>query len=513
MNDLSRRAGLIVGLVVALIGCVTLFDHTLVGVFYDDGLYAGLARALGTGHGYVHLHMPGAPAAVHYPPLYPVLLAPFFGLFSLDAAALAGKVLNIVLAGGTAGLVAWHATRIKLLGEEAPVWLAPAVVAAAAVAVPVLATQSVLFSEPLFAVLFAGAIVAADQDPPRPWLAGSLAALALLTRSIAIAAAAGIVAYLTLMRRTPRADAPHGRTPRADALRVVAPVAVAAAAWAVWVTTHRHGIDPALGLNYGSYNDVMTQAGLGALGSSLSDLPRPLGVMTLSWLGVPILYKVLGFAALTVGLYGLVVLARRSSAGWSLIGYLAILAVWPYPGDRFLWAVLPWIALAWSAAVVELVQVRQLRAAAAIVAATVVIGYGIYEFRGYSGRWWGTVARGISANFRELLPAVAELPADAVVASDDEALVWLYTGRRAVPFYIWTLKGRESVEPSAAEHRAYLERQGVTHVLFTGPGSGSDHELERLQSAYPGWLTIVRRWPASEGRALFQVRIAHSVVP
>ncbi|MGH7608085.1 MAG: hypothetical protein ACREME_12180, partial [Gemmatimonadales bacterium] len=375
-----------------------------------------------------------------------------------------------------------------------PRWLAPAVVAAAAVAIPVLATQAVLFSEPLFAALLAGAIIAADRDPPRPLLAGTLAALALLTRSIAVAAGAGIVVYLLVARRVPRRVV----------LRAAAPVLVAALGWGAWVLTHGQDIDPAFALNYGSYRNVIAQTGLGAIGASLPDLPRPLGALTLAWLGVPVLYPILGVAALAVGVYGLALLTRRSAVGWTLIAYLAILAVWPYAGDRFLWAVLPWLALAWTAGALEIARrFPRVRVAVLLLAACVVLGYGHYEVRGFAGRWWGTTARGISANFRELLPAVAALPGDAIVASADEALVWLYTGRRAVPFYIWSRRGREEVEPSAAEHRAYLERQGVTHVLLTGGGSGSARQVDALLGAYPGWLTIIRGWPGS--RALFRV--------
>jgi hypothetical protein len=60
------------------------------------------------------------------------------------------------------------------------------------------------------------------------------------------------------------------------------------------------------------------------------------------------------------------------------------------------------------------------------------------------------------------------------------------------------------VQPTAAAHRAYLERMGVTHVLLTGFGGGSDQELNALLGAYPGWLTAVHVWPG--GKALFQVQ-------
>src|SRR2546421_12348864 len=93
----ARRAGLAAGGLAVLAGALPL-NRNLVGVFYDDGVYAGLGWALGHGLGYVHPNLPGTPAAVHFPPLYPLLLAPLFGSFPVAVAALAGKVLNVGLA-------------------------------------------------------------------------------------------------------------------------------------------------------------------------------------------------------------------------------------------------------------------------------------------------------------------------------------------------------------------------------------------------------------------------------
>src|SRR5207302_11182359 len=131
------------------------------------GFYAGLARTLAHGQGYVQGNLPGAPppAAVHYPPLYPLLLAPLFGALPVEAAGFAGKVLNLICAAGAAALTALHATRCRLLGAAAPRWLPAMVVGASAIAVPVLQTQSVLFAEPLFAILFALAVVVTDAPP------------------------------------------------------------------------------------------------------------------------------------------------------------------------------------------------------------------------------------------------------------------------------------------------------------------------------------------------------------
>jgi hypothetical protein len=477
---------------IALAAGALALNHALVGVFYDDGLYAGLATALAHGLRYAHPHLPGHPAAVHYPPLYPAVLAPLFGLLSVSAAAVAAKVLNLLLAALATGLVAWHAARTELVDPAAPRWLAPALVAAAAVAIPVLATQSVLFAEPLFAVLLAAAVIFADRGAS-PWLVGTAAALALLTRSIGVAAGVGIACFLL-----------ERRAPWRGVARTLVPLAVAAAAWGLWVVTHERGIDPALGLNYGSYGEILRQTGLSALGVSAPDLPRPLEVITLGWIPVRWLYHVAAAAALGVGLYGLALLTRRSAVGFTLVFYFLILAIWPYPPDRFLWAVLPWLALAWAVGALALWRHRLLRVPVALLVVVALGGYGYYEIRGFTGRWWETQAQAISANFNELLPVVADLPADAVVATDDEALVWLYTGHSAVPFYLERYRGRETLRPTAAEHRAYLERMGVTHVLLASATSPSAGELRGLIEAYPGWLTGVYRW--SGGRWLFAVQ-------
>jgi hypothetical protein len=233
------RAGTGVGLVVLAAGALTL-NHDLVGVFYDDGLYAGLAVALGHGLGYVHPHLPGTPAAIHYPPLYPLLLAPLFGSLSVEVAAFVAKIVNLLLGALGAGLVAWYATRVNLLGDRAPRWLAAALVAASALSMPVLAIQSVLFAEPLFGVWLAAAVILAGAPPPR-WsstttaaLAGIAAALALLTRSLGIAAGAGIALYLVLARRA-----------AGWKCAALAGVVVASAAWGAWVVRHSGALDPA----------------------------------------------------------------------------------------------------------------------------------------------------------------------------------------------------------------------------------------------------------------------------
>jgi len=494
----ERLAGLAVAAVALAAGALAL-NHNLVGVFYDDGLYAGIALALARGLGYVHPHLPGTPAVVHYPPLYPLMLAPLFGAFPVPVAAYLGKVLNLALAALAAGLVAWHASRTRLVGDDVPPWLAAPVVAAAAIAIPVLATQAVLFSEPLFGVLLAAAVVLADTRPActspvgAAALAGLGAALALLTRSIGVAAGAGIVLFLVLSRRAPWRLA----------LAAAGPALLAAAGWGLWVIRHRGGIDPALAMNYGSYLETVRQAGIGVSWPSLRALFQPLGHLTLGFVALPAAYYPVAAVAAAVGGYGLWLLLRRSAAGWTLVCYLGILALWPFPSDRFLWAVLPWLGLAWVGGAAALCRRRLLRLPILALAALLVAGYALVQGRGFAGRWWGTTAQRISANFGELLPWLETLPQDAVIATDDEALVWLYTRRTAVPVYVYGYSGRAETRPTPQEHRAYLERVGVTHILMSGFGSGSDVELDALLGAYPRWLAVIHVWPG--GRAMLRV--------
>lgn len=494
----ARWAGYAAGAVAIAAGLLTL-NHFLVGVFYDDGLYAGLAWALAHGWGYVHPNLPGTPSAVHYPPLFPLLLAPFFRVLPIAAAGFAGKVVSAACFVLASGLVAWHATRTRLLGESAPAWLAGAVVAAAALAIPVLTLLGVLFSEPFFALLLAGAVILADR-PPLSWsptraalAAGALAALALLTRSIGVAAAGGMLLF-----------AWRSRTPLPRLAWMALPVVAAGAAWGIWVVMHKGGIDPALAGDYGSYFETVRDAGLGALGSSTTDLGRPFGVLTLNWVPNFTVYYALGIPALSVGVYGLVLLARRSAVGWTLVFYLMILGLWPFPPDRFLWAVLPWLGLAWAAGAAALWQRagRLLRVPLTVLILALSAGYLRYEVKGFAGHGWDRTARSISANFTELLPALDSLPTGSVLATDNEPLVWLATQRPAVPFYLFAYRGRQLLEPPPAYQRAYLERAGVTHVLLSGL-SASGPQLDRLMGAYPGWLVAVRRW--SGGRALFEV--------
>ncbi|HUL03155.1 MAG TPA: hypothetical protein VLV16_08010 [Gemmatimonadales bacterium] len=501
-----RRAGLAAALATLAGGLLT-SNHHLVGVFYDDAQYANLAWALAHGLGYVHPNLPGRPVAVHYPPLYPVILSPLFGLWPVSTAALVGKAFNMLCAAASSGLIVWHAMRIRLIGG--PAWLPGCVVVAAALSIPCLTVLTVLLSEPVFTLFVAVAVIFADRPTPGRFspdaaalISGAAAALAFLARSLGGAVAAGVVVwtYFTHVHRVQEGRAAGWRRVALAA----APSIVAGLGWGAWVMIHQGGIDPIIGSDYGSYLELVAGSGVAMVGARVTDLVRPLGVLTLSWTVTGPAYYACGIAALAVGFYGLVELARRSAIGGALVLYLALLACWPVPPDRFLWAVLPWIALGWAAGAVALWRHTRLRIPVAVLAAILVGGYARYEARGFAHQWWDLAAARMSDTLGDMLPALDSLPQNAVVATDHDPLVWLYTRRLAVPLYVYRMRGNQVLEPPPAVHRAYLDRQGVTHLLVAAGDEGGLTELQRLLTAYPARFELRRRW--ANGGALFGVR-------
>lgn len=493
----AAAAGLAVGLVVA-----AHLTRSLAGVFYDDGIYLALARSLVEGHGYRLLYLPGAPGAVHYPFLYPLFLAALWRLAPVfPANVVVFKAANAALLGICAALLVLYLDR-RMARRT---WRLAVLVAAAATALPLVTVATVLFAEPLFLVLLVAACWCADaaRDAPargRAWrlaaAAGVLAGAAALTRTLGVATVAAVPLSLILARR-----------PRA-ALIAAGAAALCVAPWLLWVARHRAEVDPALVAGYGTYTDLLAQAGWATLSpASISDLLRPMGAVALAPFGGWFRFF-LGVPALALVVVGFAPLLRRAPAlGWTLLGYCTIVVTWPYGPDRFVWAVWPFLAVAFFAGA-EQVMARARAAAPAValagrwcVAATVlvvVVGYGYYQVRGYVRGDATRLQQGISATMTDLLPWVRQsTPPDAVVAGEDEAMLWLYTGRRAVPSYVWRYRGRgdESLGPDSL--RAWFERAGVTHVLLSGPGSDAAPTLNQMLGKFPGYLHAVRVWSGS----------------
>ena len=485
--------------VLAAAVAAALMPRALVGVFYDDGIYTALARSLVEGHGYRLLYLPGAPAAVHYPPLYPAFLALLWRAWpDFPANVALFRAANAVLLGLFGGGLAAYLARRRVLPAPA----AAAVAAVGCTAVPLLSVVTVLFAEPLFLVLALGGWWLADEARGASGrralvlagAAGALSGLAGLTRSIGIAVAAGVVLALLLARR------------RREALLAAVVAGVLLAPWMVWTAAHHSGIETVLAAGYGTYGDLLRQAGWRVLApEALWDVLRPLGYLAFATFR-PSWHPLLGVPALAVLAVGAAALGRRAPAlGWSMAWYALIVLLWPYAPERFLWVVAPvlvgmmamgGVAL-WRAAAGRAGWKRWgLRALVVAGIGPVVVGFGSYQYAGFLKRWPTATQRMISASFERVLPWVrSATPDTAVLAGEDEALLWLYSGHRAVPSYLWHLDGRRDVSFGPDSLRAFFDRAGVSYVLLTGPRSDAAPTLLDVQALFPGYLRSVAGWP------------------
>lgn len=470
-------------------------SDTLIGVFYDDGIYVTAAKALAEGQGYRNIHLPGAPPVLHYPPLYPLALSllwrlwPAFPqnitLFQLfDAAAMAGAAAIMVV----------HAARLGL-----PPWLRYGALAVGFAAFPLLTIVGLRLSEPLFLLFMAALLLVVDRDAPcddrRAVLAGALAGLATLVRSIGVVAIAG--AAITLLLRRER---------RAAAI-VIAMSALLLAPWVVWLLAHRGALDPRLTANYGTYVQEAQQAGLAAILAGLDFRAlSPLGHLALPAVPAVIRYP-LALLLLALLTWGGVVAARSTPAlVVSLLLYIVLVSLWPYPPHRFTWLVVPWAAVLLANGCIDAWRRGQAaRVAVGVAVLAFGAGFGPRQAISLAERRFAATALGISQPFRLLTAAIGnETPVDAVVAGEDEALVFLHASRSAVPSHLFRWSGRSTADLPYREAVQFFCDARVSYVAVTGPGAPSAPFVSELAARSDSALAPFFR--VTDGPVLYRFR-------
>ena len=464
-----------------LVAAMHAIEPLPIGVFYDDAQYLVLAKALATGQGYRFINLPGAPLATHFPPGYPAFLALLWRIapaFPENVALF--KFANAVLLAAVGALAGALARRT--LGLTRP--LAAAAALAGTVTIPSLVLSSAVMSEPLFLALLIPLLVWAERvtmEEPAP---GSLRRAALLGAAIAAVALvrthgialAGAVVLTYVARRRHR-----------EAAACAAATLIGISPWLLWVATHNDALPPLVRGAYGSYTAWLV-AGWRAWGVHLLSVTVPDNVATI---GMTVVRSIMPKAsvradALVGGAFalftaiGVAVAWRRMRVTTLFVaGYLAIVLVWPFSPLRFVWGIWPLVMLfpaaglaaAWQSALVR--QHRLARGGVAALAAVVALGIIAFNVQGYANAWWSSNAR---FHARRVLPqlawvAKATSPND-VVASDAEAAVYLYTGRRAAP--VTTFTAAEYVrERTLAEETvvvtSLLESYKPRYVLVTSP--------------------------------------------
>jgi hypothetical protein len=441
----------------------------MVGVFHDDGIYVLLARSIATGGGFHYSHLVGAPAAIHYPPLYPLFLAAAWRVapnFPDNIPFLLG--LNAALLGIAA--VAWWRLAMTRLA-----WM-PATAAAGAVAAflasPMLTLASALLSEPFFAALLFPVLLLSERTADsanvhRAVVTGALIGALMLVRTHGVALLIACVFVLALRRRWRDAAATFG-----TALVMQIP-------WALWSHFASPRVSVPLEGAYGSYigwfvngiRDGGIAFALATMRVNIIEFWLLLQDRVASGMPVTIHYLTIGLvlAALLAGAWSF---ARHAPVTIAfLVVYLSIVLVWPYAPWRFVWGVWPIVFL------LALEGVRRLwlaagkwRIAVAIGAALPALAFLRTELHAYATRSWRVPARQSTAQIAPVLEWVrAHTTEQDIVLSEGEQVLALYAGRKAAP-------------PISFTARSYLVPLGV---------AGGSRALSAMLAAVPARYVIL----------------------
>ena len=482
--DVRRLLPVIVGALAALVGILAIAPHP-VGVFHDDGMYLVLAKSLAQGDGYRFINLPGAPSGTHFPPLYPALLA----LLSLVGPAFPASVLlfkgvNAIL-NAVAAVLAYR-VGVRQLGLSP--WLAAGAALLCAVGLPSLMLAAMLLSEPLFLVVLLATIPLAERLRLAPSLrlalgVGVLCGVLTLTRSIGIALCVAVPAVLLLHRQWKAA------------VLVVAGAALLLLPWNLWVAAHDSELPEVLRGKYGSYSGWLS-GGVERHGVSfLTQTAARNASIAARNLTEPLLLAHRPTALLigTALLAGAMLLAGMARA-WRrtpmlvlfTLCYVAVVLVWPFDPTRFVWGIWPVFGLFLASGVALALEsraeaapgrgVRRVLAHGALaVGVLLAAGAAVRIASAARAQAWSAIPRGRENAARPVLEVVgAATDTGDVVASDEETMVFLYTGRRGVPATSFTAD--EYLYPRTAEDRgraleAILAHYRPTVVVATGASS------------------------------------------
>jgi hypothetical protein len=408
-----------------------------VGVFYDDGIYYDLAHTLATGGGYHHGALPGMPPGVRYPPLFPAwlviwgFLRPPVAWLGVIAWLKAGNAL--IAAASVVPWARWGERRLQLG------WVAGLAAALGVLLVPARAVTSVLFSEPLAWFLLGLTLYLADDTgdtPPstaRAVSAGVCAALLPLARTILLAVTIAVAWRLA-------SDRDRSEAARQRDATIAAFMFLPVVAWFAWTRQHGHDLPAAWALNYGSYGplwrDSITSVGdlLAIVGHQLARLwaiSRTLWGRPLQGGGAA-----LGLAFCAAGLWQL--RGWRSVAFIALGGYLALVIAWPFAPDRFIWGILPLLAMLFFAGARWAWRVSggarpERRALAFALFAVPALSCADVNLVGYRAQGWIVPQRREAAAMAPVQRWAATLPRDAILLVANDPLAAQLTGLRAAP--------------------------------------------------------------------------------
>jgi hypothetical protein len=439
--SLARRAPVpVIAGLVTFIAVVLAIGPWPVGIFQDDGIYVILAKSLATGEGYRYLNLPGAPNATHFPPGYPALLALLWKISPAFPGNVAlFKFANAALLGIAAAAACRFAIARLALGRV----VALVTVLLFTVCAHVLVLGVTVMSEPLFLVLLFASLLCAERAVDEPSLRNVLAATivaALLTyvRTLGVLVIPAVVLVLLARRRWRAAF-----TATAVAALVMLP-------WQLWVRAHANEVPGVFSGKYGDYAGWLVEAmrtdGARFVAATVRQNLRSLASLGVDYSSTGGLHPAIQHTALGVMVLLLVAgsirLAVRAPVAASfLMSYLGVVLIWPFYPARFLAAIWPLMGMAFVLGGLWLATARPAswspripRAVRALPAALLLIGYLTFNWAPEAEKEWDEFQRGPTARATPTVEWVAKHTSpNAVIATDDDALIHLYTGRRTFP--------------------------------------------------------------------------------
>jgi hypothetical protein len=147
-----------------------------------------------------------------------------------------------------------------------------------------------------------------------------------------------------------------------------------------------------------------------------------------------------------------------------LLGYGAVILVWPFEPMRFALVWWPILAVLFVTGVQTVwswrpthAPARATRAAVLACVTVVMAGYAVYNGRGVRDKWWLNIQSDAATRAKPLAEWVARSTRpDDMVITDHDLIVYLYTGRRAVPTATFSPLGR--ITPLTAAQDADILR-------------------------------------------------------
>jgi len=455
------------------------------GDFHDDAIYLTAARALAEGRGYRQIHLPEAPAQTKYPPLFPAWLAAGWALDPRFPDNLP-RLLPLVWVWLPALALISQAVFRDLGFEER--WAAA--LSAVLLLNPMAAYFSVsLMAELMMATFLMAALALAERG--RAWASGVAAALAYLTKSMALPALLTIPLVFGLRRQF------H------QALRFALAAWPAFFAWSWWTAANR--VPGTAGDYYVDY------VGFYLANHTWADLPA------LALQNIPVMVMSAGrllvftpgpsgwsnYLATLLGLVSLFSFARLGGRFTTyhtfLLAFLGMLACWNFtPHERFLLPVLPLLTAGLAGEIRHLPRMMRWAQPAALALTATLFWL---NFDALIEKF-PQVAKSERQAAREREPAYAWIrahtPADATFVAARDPLLYLQTGRTArgmhFPTRLFYQGQRAEIVRYFSDTPSFMRRHGLTYALVTD----QDHSLDLTPEETAARARAVKQNPALE---------------